>query len=178
MDTKIYVAGKICSGKSTLAKKIADHTGYPLISFGGILKDHLVKSDLPVTRESLQRIGQELIDQLGYDGFLRWSIEHSPQIQWNGSLIVDGLRHGEIYFRLVETFPHSILIYCACDPGTQLARLMARYQQDENDARETLSHETEKYVSELETSTNLFFRPGDSVDDFLVQLDALIKQQQ
>lgn len=178
MDTKIYVAGKICSGKSTLAKKIADHSGYPLISFGEILKDHLVKSDLPVTRESLQRIGQELIDQLGYDGFLRWSIEHSPQIQWNSSLIVDGLRHGEIYSRLVETFPHSILVYCACDLGTQLARLMARDQLDENDARETLSHETEKYVSELETSTNLFFRPGDSADDFLVQLDALIKQQQ
>lgn len=178
MDTKIYVAGKICSGKSTLAKKIAEHTGYPLISFGGILKDHLVKSDLPVTRESLQRIGQELIDQLGYDGFLRWSIEHSPQIQWNSSLIVDGLRHGAIYSCLVETFPHSILVYCACDPGTQLARLMARDQLDENDARETLSHETEKYVSELEASANLFFRPGDSTDNFLAQLDVLIKQQQ
>src|SRR3989338_6976651 len=156
LDTKIYVAGKICSGKSTLAKKIAEHTGYPLISFGGILKDHLVRSDLPVTRESLQRIGQELIDQLGYDGFLRWSIEHSPQIQWNGPLIV----------------------YCVCDLGTQLARLMTRDQLDENDARETLSHETEQYVSELEASANLFFRPGDSADDFLAQLDALIKQQQ
>lgn len=178
MDTKVCVAGKICSGKSMLAKKIAEHTGYPLISFGGVLKDHLVRSDLPVTRESLQRIGQELIDQFGYDGFLRWSIEHSPQIQWNSPLIIDGLRHGAIYTRLVEMFPRGVLVYCICDPETQLARLMARDQLDENDARETLSHETEKYVLELEASANLFFRPGDSVENFLVQLDALIKQRQ
>jgi len=178
LDTKIYVAGKICSGKSTLAKKIAEHTGYPLISFGGILKDHLVRSDLPVTRESLQCIGQELIDQLGYEGFLRWLIEHSPQIQWNSPLIVDGLRHGTIYTRLAGLFPRGVLVYCVCDLGTQLARLMVRDQLDENDARETLSHETEQYVSELEASANLFFRPGDSADDFLAQLDAFIKQQQ
>lgn len=174
MDTKICVAGKICSGKSTLAKKIAEHTIYPLISFGGILKDHLVKSDLPVTRESLQRIGQELIDQLGYDGFLRWSVEHSSQIQWDGPLIVDGLRHGAIYARFVEMFPRSVLVYCVCDLETQLVRLMARDKISENAAREILSHETEQYVSELEPRANLFFRPGDSTDDFLAQLDAFI----
>lgn len=174
MDTKICVAGKICSGKSTLAKRIAEHTGYTLVSFGGVLKDHLVKSDLPVTRESLQRIGQELIDQLGYDGFLQWSIEHSPQIQWNGPLIVDGLRHGVVYTRLVEMFPRSVLVYCVCDLEMQLARLMARDQISENEARRILSHETEQYVSELELQANLFFRPGDQMEDFLAQLDALI----
>lgn len=99
------------------------------------------------------------------------------QIQWDSSLIVDGLRHGEIYSRLVVMFPHSILVYCACDPGTQLARLMTRDQLDENDARETLSHETEQYVSELEPRVHLFFRPGYSIEDFLAQLETLIRQQ-
>ena len=178
MDTKVYVAGKICSGKSTLAKKIAEHTGYPLISFGGILKDHLVKSDLPVTRESLQHIGQGLIDQLGYDGFLQWSIVHSPQIQWDKSLVVDGLRHGAIYSRLVERFPHSVLVYCVCDQETRLARLMARDQISEDEARRIFSHETEQYVSELEPQAHLFFRPECSLEDFLDQLDTLISQQQ
>ena len=177
MDIKICVAGKICSGKSTLAKKIAERTGCPLISFGEILKDHLVKSDLPVTRETLQRIGQELIDQLGYDGFLRWSIKHSPQIQWNDPLVIDGLRHGAIYSRLVEMFPRSILVYCVCDPETQLARLMNRDQMNTDEARQILSHETEQYVSELEPQVHLFFRPENSLEDFLVRLDALIEQQ-
>lgn len=174
MDIKICVAGKICSGKSTLAKRIAEHAGYPLISFGGILKDHLVKSDLPVTRESLQRIGQELIDQLDYDGFLRWSIEHSPQVRWDGPLIVDGLRHGAIYTGLVEMFPCNVLVYCVCDSETQLARLKDRDEISEDAVQEILSHETERYVSDLEPQANLFFRPGDSTNDFLTQLDALV----
>jgi len=175
LETKICVAGKICSGKSTLARKIAEYTDYPLISFGGILKDHLIKSDLPITRESLQRIGQELIDQLGYDKFLRWSIEHSPQIQWDQSLIVDGLRHGAIYTHLVERFPHSVLVYCVCDQETQIARLIARDQISEGEARRILSHETEQYVSELEPRAHLLFHPEDSIEDFLEQLDTLIE---
>lgn len=174
---KIYVAGKICSGKSTLAKRIAEHMGYPLISFGGILKNHLVKSDLPITREGLQRIGQELIDQLGYEGFVQWLIEHSSEIQWDGPFIVDGLRHGVIYNHLVDKFPRSFLVYCVCDPKTQLARLMARDQINGKEARRILSHETEQYVSELESQANLVFRPEDSLEDFLARLDALIKQQ-
>lgn len=176
METKIYVAGKICSGKSTLARKIAEHTNYPLISFGGILKDHLAKSDLPVTCDSLQRIGQELIDQLGYEEFLRWSIEHSPQIQWERSLIIDGLRHGTIYTCLAERFPRGILVYCVCDQETQLARLVVRDQINEGEARRILSHETEQHVSELESKAQLLFRPENSLEDFLNQLDTLIRQ--
>lgn len=176
MKTKIYVTGKICSGKSTLAQKIAEHTGYPLISFGGILKCHLLKNDLSVTRESLQRIGHELIDQLGHEGFLQWSIKHSPQIGWNSPLIVDGLRHGAIYSCLVEMFPCGILIYCLCDPKTQLVRLMARDQVSEEEARSILSHETEQYISELEPQAHLFFRPEDSFKNFLDQFDVFIKQ--
>lgn len=177
MEVKIYVAGRICSGKSTLAKRIAEHTNYPLISFGGILKNHLAKSDLPVTRESLQRIGQELIDQLGYEGFLRWSIEHSPEIQWDSPLIVDGLRHGVIYDHLIERFPRSFLVYCACDPKTQLERLMARDQINEECAQRILSHETELHVSELESQANLVFRPEDHIENFLARLDVFIEQR-
>lgn len=175
MEVKIYVAGKICSGKSTLAKRIAKHADYPLISFGGILKNHLVKNDLPVTRESLQRIGQEFIDQLGYKEFLRWSIEHSSEIQWDGPLVIDGLRHKVIYNHLVERFPHSFLIYCVCEPETQLARLMARDRIKKEEIQRILSHETEHYVSELEPQANLIFRPEDSIENFLSRLDVLIK---
>ena len=168
------MAGKICSGKSTLAKKIATHTGYPLVSFGEILNDHLMRSDLPVTRDTLQRLGQELINQLGYEGFLQWSIEHSPHIQWDSTLVIDGLRHGAIYSRLVEIFPHIVLIYCVCDRETQLTRLMERDKAGQDEAERILSHETERYIAELEPRANLFFRQGDSTESFLAQLDTLI----
>lgn len=176
MDRKIYVAGKICSGKSTLARKIADHTGYPPTSFGGILRDHLTKSDLPVTRENLQRVGQELIDQLGYEGFLRWSIQHSPQIYWEKPLIIDGLRHREIYSHLQVIFPQGILIYCACDATTQIERLTSRDQITVEEAQQILTHETEQHVSELESEAHLVFQPDDQFEDFLNKIDSLIQQ--
>lgn len=174
MDIKICMAGKICSGKSTLARKIATHTGYRLVSFGGILNNHLVKSDLSVTRDTLQSLGQELINQLGYEGFLQWSIEHSPHIRWDSALVIDGLRHGAIYSRLVEIFPQTILIYCNCDPETQITRLMERDKVDRNKAEQIILHETEWYIAELESQANLFFWPGDSIEDFLAQLDVFI----
>lgn len=174
MNIKICVAGKTCSGKSTLAKKTAIHTGYPLVSFGGILNEHLVRSDLLVTRDTLQNLGQELINQLGYEGFLQWIIEHSPHIQWDNSLVIDGLRHGAIYSRLVETFPRIVLIYCGCDLEIQITRLIERDKVDRGEAERIISHETEQYIAELEPRANLFFPPGDSMEDFLAQLDAFI----
>lgn len=61
--------------------------------------------------------------------------------------------------------------------STQLARLMARDQINEDEARKILSHETEQHVSELEPQAHLFFSPEDSLEDFLDQLNAFIKQQ-
>lgn len=176
MDRKIYAAGNICSGKSKLARKIAEHTGYPLTSFGGILRDHLARSNLPVTRENLQRTGQELIDQLGHEGFLWWSIQHAPQIAWDSSLIIDGLRHKEIYSHLRAMFPQGILIYCACDSATQITRLMSRDQITVEEARRILAHETEQHVSELEAEAHLVFQPDDKVEDFMKKLDSLMQQ--
>jgi len=59
----------------------------------------------------------------------------------------------------------------------QLARLVARDQISEEEARRILSHETEHYVSELESQAHLLFRPENPIENFLEQLDALIGRQ-
>ena len=178
MPIKIYVAGKICSGKSTLAKEIASFTGYQVISFGTIIKEYLVQNGQPVTREILQSAGQELINQFGYDGFLRWSIEHSSKSRWNSSLIVDGLRHAGIYRCLLDMFPLSLLVYCDCSPTTQLKRIITRDHISANEAQGILCHETEQHISELNPLANLCFQAEDSIETFLLRLDKLIKLHQ
>lgn len=174
MSTKIYVAGKICSGKSTLARNISTYTGFPLASFGGILRKYTTNANLPTTREALQNLGQNLIDQLGYEGFLKWIINHSSDIQWNSALVLDGLRHEAIYKRLVEMFPANILVYCICDQETQLARVMDRDKIDRCGAERIISHETERHIEELEPLAHLIFRPECAMVTFMAQLDALI----
>lgn len=178
MSIKILIAGGTCSGKSTLAKIIAGHTSYPVTSFGGILRDYARASNFPLTVESLQNLGQGLISHLGYDGFLQWIIGHSSNILWDGPLVLDGVRHMAMHESLKRVFPISVLVYCVCGKEMRLERMVNRDGISRQNAERILSHPLEQFISELESQTNLFFQPGDSTDDFLAQLDALIKQQQ
>ncbi len=175
MSLKILVAGGTCSGKSTLARHIADHTGYPVASFGGCLRNYARQAKLPTAVESLQNLGQWLISQFGYDGFLQWIIGHSPEVLWEDLLILDGVRHVAMHDSLKKAFPANVLVYCACDKETQIARIMNRDGISRERAERILSHPLERFITELEPQAHLIFRPEDSLEDFLAQLDALIK---
>ena len=174
MNIKILVAGGTCSGKSTLAHRIAVHTSYSAISFGGILRNYALKTNLPLTVESLQNLGQELISKLGYDRFLQWIISHSSSVSWDESLVLDGVRHIAMYESLKKAFPPNFLVYCACNKETQLERMINRDMVSIEDAKRILSHPLEQFVRDLESQAHLFFRPGDSMEDFLAQIDAFI----
>lgn len=174
MNVKILIAGGTCSGKSTLAKLIAGHTGYPITSFGGILRNYARESNLPLTVESLQNLGQGLISHLGYDRFLQWVISRSPDVSWDGPLVLDGVRHAAMHESLKRAFPANVLVYCVCGKETQLERMMNRDGISREDGKRILSHPLEQFIGDIEPQANLFFRPGDSMNDFLAQLDALV----
>lgn len=175
MSVKICVAGKISSGKSTLAKVMSSQIGFPIVSFGGILRDYSMINGLPSKRTNLQRFGQEIIDQFGFEGFIKWTISHSA-VSWDGSLIIDGLRHKEIYEHILNMFPQTLLVYCDCDLETQISRTVARDGIGENEAKQILSHETEMHVEELRAVAQLVFQPNDRVEDFIKKLDDYISQ--
>jgi dephospho-CoA kinase len=174
MNLKILIAGGTCSGKSTLARCIASHLGYPITSFGGCLREYATEMDLPLFIESLQQLGQGLIDTLGYDGFLQWIIEHSPHIRWDDALILDGVRHTAMYESISSVFPTNVLICCVCDQETQLTRLMNRDKMCRGEAERIISHPLERFISELEPQATLLFRPGDSMENLLQRLDVCI----
>lgn len=174
MSIKICVAGKICSGKSTLVRGVAPHLRYSIISFGGILRGYAERQELPTTREHLQRLGQEMIDRHGYDGFTTWCIEQTPDRLWEQPLIVDGLRHGAVYQCIQARFPRHVLVYCDCDPETQMTRLVERDGLSRDAAQRILLHSTESCIDELKPLAHLRFRPESSLDAFLADLDAAI----
>jgi hypothetical protein len=126
------------------------------------------------TREALQAFGQDVKDQYGYEGFLDWSIEHSPYINWNGPLVVDGLRHPVIYEKIMERFPGAILVYCDCDKETQIRRTITRDEITLEEAEKIISHQTEKYVSDLEAYAHIVYRPESSIEDVIQELDRLM----
>ena len=73
-------------------------------------------------------------------------------------------------------FPQNILIYCDCNKEIQLARLMNRNGISRENAHCILSHTLEKSVDMLKPVAHLLFLPEDSIEDFLLKLDILIKE--
>ena len=174
MEVKILVAGGTCSGKSTLASCIANHTGYPVTSVGKCLWGYAKETNLPHTAEDLQSLGLELIAQLGNDGFLQWIISHSPNIQQEQSFIIDGVRQLGMYESVKKMFSKNVLVYCVCDKETRITRLMSRDGISKDDAERILSLPLEQSVISLELQADLVFQPENSVNDFLAKLDALM----
>lgn len=174
MRNKIFLAGKIASGKSTVTQTIAQHIGFPYISYGGILRHYSRENGLPQTRESLQALGQNTVNQYGYKGFVDWAMEYSSHIAWDGPLIVDGVRHPLVYERILEIFPEAILIYCDCDEETQIKRIEVRDGLERDKILEIISHETEKHISELESYADIVYRPESNIGNVIEELEVLM----
>ena len=175
MNVKVCVAGKICSGKSTLANQIAGQTGRPLVSFGGVLRHYSERNRLPAGRRDLQELGKQLIDRLGFEDFLEWIVKESS-IDWSQPLVLDGVRHVKIYCYMAKKFPGTILVYCDYDEETQIARLRTRDGICEEDAKQIISHATESGVEDLKALAHMVFQPYSVLDEFLRELENLTSQ--
>jgi adenylate kinase family enzyme len=62
MKKSIIIIGRICSGKSSLARALSESLNIPKASFGGYLVELAPQFNLKVSRDSLQNLGQSLID--------------------------------------------------------------------------------------------------------------------
>ena len=176
MNVKVCVAGKICSGKSTLANQIARQAGCSLVSFGGVLRHYSERNKLPAGRRDLQELGKQLIDRLGFEDFLEWIIKESS-IVWSQPLVLDGIRHIKIYGYVAKKFPGTILVYCDCDEETQVARLRTRDGICAEDAKQIISHATESCVEDLKALAHMVFQPHFVLDEFLSKLINLLREQ-
>lgn len=101
----VGLSGPISSGKTT-AGKYLESLGYVYGRYSQVLQALLGERGIPVTRESLQQIGEEVLEGLGQ----RWlGSELINRLPESGDLIIDGLRHPEDHSFLVETFGPDFL---------------------------------------------------------------------
>jgi cytidylate kinase len=122
----IGVAGRVGSGKSSLATLLGEQSGWAVVRFSDYLK-HLagVRGIVP-DRESLQRLGVECIDA-GWDQFCTAVLEFAG---WRpgDSVIVEGIRHAEAVGALnaVVAPGRFFLVYLAADDVVIQARIRVR----------------------------------------------------
>ncbi len=94
---KICVAGKIGSVKSTLINEIAKHAQYQKFSFSDALKKYCLENQMVFDRKSLPKVGKSKLEDLGHEGLVKWAISFFDEIDWNGKVIIDGIRNKNIY---------------------------------------------------------------------------------
>ena len=101
----VGLSGPISSGKTT-AGKYLQSLGFAYGRYSQVLQTLLQERGIPVTRESLQRVGEEVYEGRGQ----RWlGLELIKRLPETGDLVIDGLRHPEDHSLLVEKFGADFL---------------------------------------------------------------------
>jgi dephospho-CoA kinase len=147
MDAVVLgLSGKIASGKSTVAISFAQAVGLPHVSFGDYIRAVARQQGREESREVLQEIGAQLIEN-EIEGFCQAVL---AQAEWQPgqSLVVDGIRHVEVQsvLRRLVAPSNLILVYIAVDEQTRKARLREEGIITEEQEERIEAHSTEKQV--------------------------------
>ena len=116
----VGVAGAIGSGKSELSRALADERGWSRVSFGGFVRGQAGARGVEPTRENLQALGEQLIDELGAQEFVRRVLSDYVAAD---VLVVDGVRHLPVDDELRKISAQYLLIFVEVDDETRRRRL-------------------------------------------------------
>ncbi len=93
MKSIIGITGAFGSGKSTAAS-LLEKKGYKKIELSSYLEKEAIARKLPVTRKTLQDLGNEMREKSGSGVLLRFALQDQKDID---RIVIDGLRNlGEV----------------------------------------------------------------------------------
>lgn len=126
----VTLAGAIGSGKTTLARALADRLGWPAASFGDYVREQARQRGLdPGSRKVLQDLGQSLVEA-DPERFLAEALAWMNYDAAAG-LVLDGLRHESVWRALrahSDKFPEQPMVLLFLDTPNDIrhARLRDR----------------------------------------------------
>jgi cytidylate kinase len=143
MDANFVFCGPLGSGKTEVSKTVAAKTGSRWTSFGATLKRIAAERTIPIDREHLQALGEELVSRMPEAFCHRVLDEAEPQGQQH--IVVDGLRHAEIFPILQRLSQPRRLVCIFVDVTNQvrLERIKLRDHATESQIAKWESHSTE-----------------------------------
>lgn len=98
----IGLAGRISSGKSTLAERLAERLDLPRIAFGDYVRARAQSRALDTERRTLQALGAEELESLGPDGLCRSAAQWAGVNLDSTEVVWDGVRHIAVAHALRE----------------------------------------------------------------------------
>jgi uncharacterized protein YprB with RNaseH-like and TPR domain/predicted nuclease with RNAse H fold/dephospho-CoA kinase len=162
----IGLSGPISSGKTTAGKHL-ESLGFTYGRYSLVLKELLQDRGEPITRESLQGIGEAIYKEPGQRWLCRELIKRMPEA---GDLVIDGLRHPEDHSFLVETFgPDFLHIHIDAPESIRLKR----YDTDEGTKDEfmtAIAHPVEANIPKLAVLAHELIRNTGTLEVFLSEI--------
>lgn len=171
IELSILILGKICSGKSTLAKDFAKWMDCPIASFGSYLVKYSEQNGLQANREALQDLGEQMIGT-DYKGFLSNVILHSAGISTPNKLIFEGVRHKVIMDDIKARSKKFFSIYLDVSEDVRIERYIKREKSIDANAKATedfynrSKHKVERELDLLKYDCNYVIVSNEDYRDF------------
>lgn len=160
MEVAVGIAGRIGSGKTSLAVALAERLTCPRASFGDYVRSVATERGLDGSqREVLQEVGDDLI-AAGWDAFCKAVLRSAGYS--GGSVVVDGVRHpnaARTMQKLVAPTRWS-LVAVESEEAARRSRLAARGVDQAGTTRAD-AHPNESHVMSVMASADLIVS-GDS----------------
>ena len=121
----IVFSGSIGAGKTTASKYLIQKYNYIHLSYVELIwKPILMERNIPITRESLQDLGDELREKYGIRELAKKIIPFIPK---DVPVVIDDVRHPDAFRALKECLEQNIfLVYIKSDANTRVPRLKIR----------------------------------------------------
>lgn len=129
INNVIGIIGRICSGKSFLAKKIKGDYNLQIVSFGTYLFNFSERNGLSTDRKALQDLGEDRISDNPRQFLTDVLQEFAPL---NDTIIIEGIRHKVILDLLKEQSEDNVFIFLDEDSKTRYDRYISRVKETDS----------------------------------------------
>lgn len=154
-DFVLALAGAPASGKTTVARALATRTGARRVSFGDLVRAEASRRGGIPDRDALQRLGQELLDDLGPEAFCRTALRSPGATLDDRPVIWDGVRHLRVLAALRSLYDAPVrLVYLEPPDGPRRERF-AREAGSPEQLRRWEADATEQEGVQLAESADL-----------------------
>jgi len=172
----IGLAGRIGSGKTTIARYLASKYGFESLSYSGYLKAILERKKMPITPRTLQEAANELWAKKGYNGVTRLLLEGAT-LDRNYS--IDGIRRSEAVKYLKQIFANNFYLIFRDKPIKIRHQLYnARLVSDDWVTFDTFleidAQETERHIDILKDAANFIVFYEEDITELEHKVDYII----
>lgn len=165
ISSVLAFSGSIGSGKTTITSILSEILTAKRTSFGDYVRKKAKERQIELTRENLQKLGEDLILEEGWENFCKSVLN---QVGWkpNEFLIIDGIRHMEAltFLKKIVSPMNLYHIHVTVDSEIRKKRLEEKQITRQNLTR-IESHSTENQILLLKNNADLVVDGSEPINE-------------